>query len=177
MKYLLTCILGIMLLSSIHLDFYKDFTRDVSITLPECIVNKVISDTENMTYDEIAEYCCNLTNSLVDYSLTVKLTDTLENSQGHCVTYSTICKEMCNIAYKTHNISAKAYVSVGHIKCVGIDLHSLFKAITPTKYHRFFINHDVVEVVYNGQSRLYDPSLTDITKQQITYNLMTKSTH
>jgi hypothetical protein len=82
---------------------------------------------------------------------------------------------MCNIAYKTHNIQAKAYVSVGQIKINDVNIHNIFKTMLPKQYHRFIINHDIVEIVYNNSVLLIDPSLTDLMNVNIKYTLNTTS--
>lgn len=175
MKVLLTYILLVGLFNNIQLEFNKVFVRETNLVLPKCVVNKVISDTQGMTYAEIAQYCCKYTNNLLTYSLTPSLTEDLTKSQGHCVTYSTICKEMCNVAYKAHNISAKAYVSVGQIKINDVNVHNILKTILPTQYHRFISNHDIVEIVHNNNVLLIDPSLTDLMNINIKYTLNTTS--
>jgi hypothetical protein len=175
MKVLLTYILLVGLFNNIQLEFNKLFIRETNLVLPECVVNKVISDTKGMTYAEIAQYCCEYTNNLLTYSLTPNLTENLSNSQGHCVTYSVICKEMCNIVYRTHNIPAKAYVSVGQIKMNDVNIHNIIKTILPKQYHRFVINHDIVEIVCDNNVLLIDPSLTDLMNVNIKYTLNTTS--
>lgn len=153
-----------------QVNFNKLRDRDVSMKLPESIKNMVVSDTKDMDAIEIADYCNRLTSSLFAYSTSVCITPDLKESKGHCVTYSTVCKELCNLAYMANGIDATAKVVVGQIKLADINLHNLITALLPSKYDRFCIDHDVVEIIYQEKSLLIDPSLTDILNFNVSYD-------
>ena len=96
-----------------QVNFNKLRDRDVNMELSENIKHMVVANTMNMNAIEIAHYCNRLTCSFFTYSTSVCVTPELKDSKGHCVTYSTVCKELCNLAYKAHNIDATAKVVVG----------------------------------------------------------------
>ena len=153
-----------------QISFSKLKDRNTNMKLPESIKNMVVSNTKGMDAVEIADYCNNLTCDLLSYSTNVYVTPNLNKSKGHCVTYSTVCKELCNTAYKANNVNALAKVVVGQIKISNINIHEVITSLLPAEYERFFINHDIVEIIYDNKSLLIDPSLTDICNFKVTYN-------
>lgn len=157
-----------------QVNFHKLRYREVNMQLPENIKNMVVSDTRGLDAIEIANYCNKLTCSLFSYSTSVCITPDLKDSKGHCVTYSTVCKELCNLAYEANDIDATAKVVVGQIKLSNINLHNVITAILPDKYDRFCKDHDVVEIIHQDNSLLIDPSLTDVLWFGVTYNTTSK---
>ena len=147
---------------SIPFTFEVISNRDINIELPEKVLSKVIYDTKNMDVIEIANYCTNLVCEYFSYSTNVHITSDLKNSKGHCVTYSLFVKELCNAVYNFNNINAKATIVVGNFKCNNLNVNQILTNLVPSKYSRFFVNHDVVKVTFEDKSLLIDPSLTDI---------------
>ena len=154
--------IGLFLLLCTKVTFNKQYDRNKSIPIPINIQNKVCNETLNMNFEEILDYCLDLTCEMLVYNSKENLTDSLYNSKGHCVTYSTIYKELCNIAFQINNIEASASVSVGYFTCLGININKCLMSVVSDKYANFVKNHDVVEISYNKQKILIDPSVADI---------------
>ena len=171
MNTLLICVLCIFTNTSIV--FNKLYDRNADIQIPTEIVDIVKCNTKNMDFVSITNYCNTLTCELLAFDTKENITLNLYNSRGHCITYSKICTELCNIAYEANNINASAKIVVGYFTFLNLNINELVTKILPKKYKGFFINHDVVEITYENKTLLIDPSFRDVFKIPIKYEYRT----
>ena len=143
--------------------FTKMYDRNgAGVQIPKEIRQKVIAETRGKNAIQIAQYCSRQTCDLLEFSFDQDKLWQKEVSKAHCVTYSRVCSELCNLAFLSNNVNASTKVVVGHLHYGGINLHPIALNILPAKYHRYFKDHDVVELNYNNKTIYIDPTLHDL---------------
>ncbi len=157
----LLLLLGISLLLTSQIKFYKDRDRNVS----DCILtsdlrNQIteISNTSDTPQDIIIK-CSNLTCETL--SFTAK--NDIQIGNANCVGYAQLTSAIINYTFQIKNLPYKAKPVVGKVYLFGIDLNNIAQTILPPKQRPFFKDHDFVEVNLGDKTVFIDSSLQDFT--------------
>ena len=160
--WLVLIFVGIVILIT-DFKFHKQKIRTkTELMIPDEIKNSVIDNTKDLNAFEIAEYCSNVTCSLLKYSINQDKLFAKTPSKAHCVTYARVCSELCNIAYKAHDLDGYAENVCGYYTYFNVNLHKVLIALFPKKYQRYLKDHDVVELNIANKKYYIDPTMHDL---------------
>lgn len=161
---------GWMLIGTVFICFFlwsslslvKLHDRSASFSLSSQLKTEIADDTRGMTGEEIRKYSIRKTSQL--------LTFTADNAPhlGHanCMGYAQMYAAIANQGFRTNGLRDHAKPVVGYVKCCGINLCYVLKAIAPAKWKSFVSDHDFVEFTMDGRTiyadaNAYDYILTD----------------
>lgn len=156
----LLLLLGISLLLTSQIKFYKDRDRNVS----DCILtsdlrNQIteISNTSDTPQDIIIK-CSNLTCETL--SFTAK--NDIQIGNANCVGYAQLTSAIINYTFQIKNLPYKAKPVVGKVYLFGINLNNVAQKILPQRHRPFFKDHDFVEIDLGDKIVFIDSSLQDL---------------
>ena len=159
--------IGFSIAGFTHLGLVKEqIVSPRNYTLSDSIQNIIKTGTQGMTEVSIAKYCVELTSEILDFSEH----NDLNNNKANCVGYATVCKSICDYAYKVNNMN----ITVNHVRGYvtndyNINLCKLLQNIVPTKYKNFVNNKDLEELCLSEKIICLQYTLENfkVSKEQI----------
>ena len=159
--------IGFSIAGFTHLGLVKEqIVSPRNYTLSDSIQNVIKESTQGMTEVSIAKYCVELTSEILDFSEH----NNLSNNKANCVGYATVCKSICDYAYKVNNMN----ITVNHVRGYvtndyNINLCKLLRNVVPTKYKNFVKDHDFVEIIYDSSVFYVDATHCEFTGNAIIF--------
>lgn len=139
------------------LSLTKLHDRSASFSLSSELKVQVADDTRGMTGEEIRKYSIRKTA----LQLTFTADDAPALGHANCKGYAQMCTAIANYGFRTNHLHDRAKPVFGYVKCCGVNLCEVLKAIAPGKWKSFVSDHDFVEFNIAGEIIFADANAYD----------------
>lgn len=133
--------------------------RDGGFRPDKELTAEIREETKGMTAEEIRSYGIRKTARMLSFAEK----NDLAEGEANCVGYAEMCAGICNNAFQTNGLQARAKPVVGYVMCGSVNMCSVLKGCMPTgRWKAFVKDHDFVEFNIDGETVFADACAYDL---------------